>query len=249
MGKEKSSGGAVPKNWPAGLTYLSQPAHAAHLTREQVQAVRTRPAGLEPGDVIPAGLARGPSAAVRIVSIPAAHATHPARGQAGLFAARALAPGTLVVPYLGVAHAGGHPDHARSDYDLWLDRDAGIAVDAAGAGNEARFVNDYRGVRPRPNAEFRECWDPRVGERCMAVFVLPAGKRAAAAAAKGGKKGAAAAAAVAGIAKGEEICVSYGKGFWGRRQAEEEEEGEWQGEGEGEANETQTQGDSQNSLG
>jgi SET domain-containing protein len=126
-----------------------------------------------------------------------------------------------------VCHDSGHADHARSDYDLWLDRDAGVAVDAAAAGNEARFVNDYRGVRARPNAEFRECWDPRVGQKCMAVFVLPAGKKAMAAAAgageKGPKKGGAAAAAAAGIAKGEEICVSYGKGFWGKRQAEEEE--------------------------
>jgi xeroderma pigmentosum group C-complementing protein len=130
-------------------------------------------------------------------------------------------------------------DYAASDYDLWLDRDADLAVDAARAGNEARFINDYRGVplpqplpqlrsegqgrgggrpqRRRPNAEFRVVWDPRVGERCMAVFVLPAGKRAVGS------------ARTVGIARGEEVLVSYGKGFWQGRKGEEEE-GEEEGE-------------------
>lgn len=75
-------------------------------------------------------------------------------------------------------------------------------------GNEARFVNDYRGVpgTGRPNAEFCEVWDVRRGEKGMAVFVLPAGK-------KDQGKG-------SGIAKGQEILVSYGKGFWGKRKEE-----------------------------
>lgn len=106
-------------------------------------------------------------------------------------------------------------DYAKSDYDLWLDRDADLAVDAARMGNEARFVNDYRGVPGRggkkANAEFRVVWDPRrTGERCMAVFVLPAGKRAK------GK------ARVVGIACGEEVLVSYGRGFWQGRREEAE---------------------------
>jgi hypothetical protein len=98
MGKESSS--AIPKNWPAGLPYLSQPAHAAHLTKAQAASLRTRPADLGAGDTIPMSLPRGPSAVVRITPI-AADAAHPARGQAGLFATRALAPGALVLPYLG----------------------------------------------------------------------------------------------------------------------------------------------------
>ncbi len=77
----------------------------------------------------------------------------------------------------------------------------GIGIDADKGGNEARFVNDYRGVREKPNAEFREVWDEREGRRGIGVWVLPEGK---------GKK-------VRGIGKGEEICVSYGRGFWGAR--------------------------------
>ncbi|KAF7524381.1 hypothetical protein G7054_g11452 [Neopestalotiopsis clavispora] len=68
----------------------------------------------------------------------------------------------------------------------------------------------------------------------MGVFVLPAGKKkqqkqqknaAAVPGAKGGK-GTKADAGAAGIAKGEEVCVSYGKGFWGKRKAAEGEEEE-----------------------
>ncbi|KAF3015099.1 hypothetical protein E8E14_012434 [Neopestalotiopsis sp. 37M] len=230
MGKNANP---TPANWPPTLPYLSQPSHAAHLSKLQTTALRTRPADLT--TEVPASLPRGPSAQVRIT--PIAEPAHPAHGQAGLFAARALAPGTLILPYYGVVHSALAPHsaaHEASDYDLWLDREAEVAVDAASAGNEARFVNDYRGVRARPNAEFRECWDPRVGQKCMGVFVLPAGKKkqqkqqknaAAVPGAKGGK-GTKADAGAAGIAKGEEICVSYGKGFWGKRKAAEGEEEE-----------------------
>lgn len=215
MGKNAT---ATPANWPPSLPYLSQPSYAPHLSKTQIAALRTRPADL--ATEVPASLPRGPSALVRIT--PIADRAHPACGQAGLFAARALAPGALILPYYGVVHSAAPPHcraHEASDYDLWLDREAEVAVDAAAAGNEARFVNDYRGVRARPNAEFCECWDPRSGQRTMGVFVLPAGKKAVALGSKGKGKGVDA----GGIAKGEEICVSYGKGFWGKRKAAEEE--------------------------
>jgi len=176
-------------------------------------ALRARPADL--ADEVPTNLPKGPSTLVKIT--PITISTHPANGQAGLFAARALPAGSLILPYYGIVHSAAPPhslEHEKSDYDLWLDREAEVAVDADKAGNEARFVNDYRGVRDKPNAEFREVWDPRLGQKGMAVFVLPTGKSAAA---KGKGKG------EGGIAKGEEICVSYGKGFWGKRKAEEEE--------------------------
>ncbi len=116
--------------------------------------------------------------------------------------------------HVGTTNNDEESHHAKSDYDLWLDHAADVAVDAAGMGNEARFVNDYRGIpgKERPNAEFRGTWDPRFGngsgERGMAVFVLPAGKKAV------GK------ARTVGIARGEEILLSYGKGFWDRRREE-----------------------------
>lgn len=83
------------------------------------------------------------------------------------------------------------------------------------SGNEARFINDYRGVADRPNAEFREIWDDRRGERGMGVWVLGGGK--------GREKG---------VRKGEEILVSYGRGFWDARKEVEGMEGEEDEKGE-----------------
>lgn len=100
------------------------------------------------------------------------------------------------------------PDpHASSNYDLSLDREMGIGIDADKRGNEARFINDYRGVAERPNAEFKEIWDGARKERGMGVWVLPEGKSGK------GK----------GIRKGEEILVSYGRGFWGARKGDGED--------------------------
>ncbi|KAL7621905.1 hypothetical protein AAE478_007405 [Parahypoxylon ruwenzoriense] len=212
MGKDP-----IPKNWPPSLPYLSQPSYAPHITKSQHQIARTRSPDLT--TEIPRDLPRGPSTLVRIV--PIRDPSHPANGQSGLFAARHLPPGSLILPYYGVVHSSLPPysaAHEASDYDLWLDRDGGLAVDAEKAGNEARFVNDFRGVGERPNSEFRECWDPRRGERCMAVFVLPAGK-------SGAKK------ASAGVGKGEEILVSYGKGFWSKRRDEHQDDEVFDGPG------------------
>ncbi|KAL2147310.1 hypothetical protein VTI28DRAFT_10300 [Corynascus sepedonium] len=217
----------LPVNWPSHIPYLARPAYSPYLAPTHLQALRTRPADASDQlPEIPRHLKPGPCPSVRIT--PITDPNHPAHGQAGLFAARDLAPGELILPYLGEVHIGTPPfglppraadddaryDYGGSDYDLWLDRDADLAVDAARMGNEARFVNDYRGVPGRggkkANAEFRVAWDPRTGERCMAVFVLTAGKRAT------GR------ARTVGIARGEEILVSYGRGFWQGRREEAE---------------------------
>ncbi|KAI1816521.1 hypothetical protein GGS20DRAFT_537247 [Poronia punctata] len=203
MGKD-----STPKNWPVAVPYLSQPSYSPHLSRAQREALRVRIPDVT--TTIPSNYPWGPCPLVRIT--PIANPTHPANGQAGLFATRHLEPGTLILPYYGIVHSSLPPHcsaHERSDYDLWLNKEAGVAVDAEKAGNEARFVNDYRGVGERPNAEFRECWDMRSGQQCMAVFVLPMGKNAL------GKKN-----QNNGIPKGAEILVSYGKGFWAGRKEE-----------------------------
>ncbi|KAI3535939.1 SET domain-containing protein [Colletotrichum tamarilloi] len=195
-----------PKNWPSGLSYLSAPAHSKLLSQAQRQAIAQKPPDVPD---IPAQATVLPSPLVKIT--PITDAGHPAQGQCGLFATRHLKPGTFVLPYLGTVHPGAGALGAeagteKSDYDLWLDREAEVAVDADKGGNEARFINDYRGVGERPNAEFREVWCQRWRQKCMAVWVLPEGKN-------GRGKG--------GISKGEEILVSYGKGFWGSRRNEE----------------------------
>ncbi len=60
-------------------------------------------------------------------------------------------------------------------------------------GNEARFINDYRGIKSKPNALFKEGRKAN-GELRMSVW-----------------------SDSEGIKKGEEILVSYGKSWWRAR--------------------------------
>ncbi|TLD28377.1 hypothetical protein PspLS_03316 [Pyricularia sp. CBS 133598] len=237
----------------------SAPLRSPALTPTQLTAIRTPPcttASTTQHSTIPTSFPRGPNPAVEIRPITDPH--HPANGQAGLFATRCLEPGSLILPYLGEIHPGADTtddgdeeiyDYSKSDYDLWLSRDADVAVDAARCGNEARFVNDYRGVpgASRANAEFREVWDPRwryrapaaaaaaggggaggppvmaaqAGEWGMALFVLPVGKKTLAKQQQQQQQqGGSGRRSAGGIEKGEEILVSYGKGFWEKRREE-----------------------------
>jgi len=203
---QKSASSSLPKNWPASLPYLSSQAFTPSLDPKIRSVLQSRPSDAQ--DVL--SIPKGPCSLVKItpITIP----SHPACGQAGLFAAKDLKPGAFILQYLGVTHAptgSSSPTidpHATSDYDLSLDREYGIGIDADRMGNEARFINDYRGIGTKPNAEFREIWDVKKKERGMGVWVLPEGKSGK------GK----------GIRKGEEILVSYGRGFWGARKSEDD---------------------------
>jgi len=68
-------------------------------------------------------------------------------------------------------------------------------VDASVMGNEARFVNDYRGIRDKPNAVFVENRTPQ-GELRISIW-----------------------SSKDPIKKGDEILVSYGKSWWRSRTA------------------------------
>lgn len=115
---------------------------------------------------------------------------HPACGQHGLFAHKKIPPRSHIIDYIGEVHCQERPD---SDYDLSLYRSkdgVDVGVDARAMGNEARFVNDYRGIQEKPNAEFvdyRNGW----GELRMSIW----------------SRGEA-------IQRGEEVLVSYGKSWW-----------------------------------
>lgn len=149
----------------------------------------------------------GPYMNVRIT--PVSDVSHPACGQHALYATQHLPPDTFILPYLGFVHDQAETN-PTSDYDLSLDREMSIGVDASQMGNESRFINDYRGVSTAANAEFRDIYfDLGNGkvERRVGVFVLTAGKS--------GKRS-------KGIGRGQEILVSYGKGFWNERQSLEE---------------------------
>jgi hypothetical protein len=188
----------VPKNWPLEITYLRSPVYSKTLTKPQISFLRSAPQSCSINSAKqPVSIIRN-TALVKIGIIKSPN-THPALHQHGLFATRHLLPGSLILDYLGLYHS----EPSTSDYDLSLSRDLGIGIDAVRMGNEGRFINDYRGIRSGPNAEFRE---HLVGsERRMGVWVLAVGKSGK------GK----------GINKGEEICVSYGKGFWKSRRVQD----------------------------
>jgi hypothetical protein len=151
--------------------------------------------------------ANGPYSQVKITAV--SEPNHPANGQYALHANQHLPPDSFILQYLGYVH-DQTDTNLTSDYDLSLDRDLGIGVDASTMGTEARFINDYRGVSSAPNAEFRDIYvDIGSGkvEKRVGVFVLSAGKS--------GKR-------AKGIGRGQEILVSYGKGFWTERQTTED---------------------------
>lgn len=68
-----------------------------------------------------------------------------------------------------------------------------IGIDASKMGNEARFINDYRGIAEKPNAIFSDTRDHE-GELRMYIWSSQE------------------------IKKGDEILVSYGKSWWRTRQ-------------------------------
>lgn len=87
-------------------------------------------------------------------------------------------------------------DRPNSDYDLSLHRSQDgihVGIDASVMGNEARFINDYRGVRSKPNAVFS---DVKTDSGAMRMSIWSSGEE---------------------IKKGEEILVSYGKAWWRAR--------------------------------
>lgn len=196
----------TPKNWPVSVQFLTSSIYSKHVTSSHISHLQQQPSA----HTTPIIAAPPPSQSPVILIAPIRNSSHPAHNQHGLFAARHLPPDAFILFYHGFVHTSAAADtDPASSYDLSLSREHGLAVDATRMGCEARFINDYRGVRADgPNAEFRDVWAPLPGaaglvEKRVGVFVLGAGKT---------KKRA------KGIARGEEIVVSYGKGFWdGRR--------------------------------
>ena len=194
----------TPSNWPASSAYLTSPHIPLPLPSSIVQVTTS--------DSLPiiSPLPQTPNPLLKIGAISASD--HPAYGQHGLFASQTLPPGTFIIFYLGRVH-DSNTTNPNSNYDLSLDRDLDLSIDATECGNEARFINDYRGIRPEgPNAEFRDCviqLKSNLFERRIGVFVLSKGKSG-----KGSR--------AQGIKKGEEVVVSYGKGFWKSRTSQGE---------------------------
>lgn len=136
----------------------------------------------------PPSRAVNPLVRIKLITDPG----HPACGQYGLFALKKIPLRSHIIDYIGEVHCEERPD---SDYDLSLYRSqdgVNVGIDASEMGNESRFINDYRGICDKPNAEFAEY---RVeGELRMSIRSQGDG-----------------------IKKGDEIVVSYGKSWWACR--------------------------------
>lgn len=185
-----------PKNWPPHLTYLTSPVYSPKLPAEVKLSLNPQNAK----EFHPAH----PSLAIKPISTPG----HPAQGQSGLFALKKIPANTHLLDYIG--HITIPPETSQtSDYSLSLDRYQSVSIDAEKMGNEARFVNDFRGVPnvKGPNAQFVDV--ERGREKRIGIKSLRE------------------------IGKGEELLVSYGKGFWTERAKEwgaGEGEEEWEEE-------------------
>ncbi|WVW83888.1 hypothetical protein I302_105910 [Kwoniella bestiolae CBS 10118] len=217
MPPQKGHDTPPPPNWPEGVIYLIKPRLSPLFPPKLIPLLSPNSKTFNPKAI------KHPSS-VQIKRIETEG--HPAKGQNGLFAKSKIKGGEMIIPYLGVLHSTLIPDdldeneieilrqkdpHSSSDYDLSLLRisssdirnpfpgkHVSIGIDAAKMGNAARFVNDYRGLpiqngNTGPNAEFRMGQGEDGGLR-MEIWSL-----------KGG------------VGKGEEIRVSYGKGWWGAR--------------------------------
>lgn len=207
---QKVGSEGLPPNWPPEIDFLTDQTYSAAVPPESRAGLSRTTAENEAYTKVSSSLIESPSPRVSICIVD--NPAHPAHGQRGLFAAQHLEPDSFILLYLGHVHSNSLSDtDPHSDYDLSLDRELGLSVDAARSGNESRFANDYRGIAERPNAEFRDIFiqvpsERRAGgvkwERRCSIFVLPAGRA--------GKR-------KAGIRAGEEITVSYGKSFWESR--------------------------------
>ncbi|KAF9821800.1 hypothetical protein IEO21_00230 [Rhodonia placenta] len=175
---------AQPAHWPTHVQYIS--VYRFHLSVPTETRALICPKSTAPEACVP-------SRSLTIIRRISEH-SHPACGQFGLFAARKIPPRTHILDYIGELHCDDRPE---SDYDLSLYRTReglSIGVDAQHMGNEARFVNDFRGISHKPNAVFE---DRRTvdGELRMSIW---SGSDC--------------------IKKGDEILVSYGKSWWRARE-------------------------------
>ncbi|KAH0838521.1 hypothetical protein J3R83DRAFT_6838 [Lanmaoa asiatica] len=176
----------TPPQWPSSIQFITSPRYHNSVpasTRTMLTNGASTPPPKSPSRAV------NPHVRIKLLTDPG----HPACGQYGLFALKKVPARSHVIDYIGEVHCQERSD---SDYDLSLYRSqdgVNVGIDAGEMGNESRFINDYRGVQEKPNAEFVEYRTVR-GELRMSIW----------------SKGEA-------IKKRDEILVSYGKSWWRSR--------------------------------
>ncbi|KAI8589588.1 hypothetical protein BDZ88DRAFT_417357 [Geranomyces variabilis] len=191
---------APPKNWPASVKFLAKNHWADSIPRNLLSfyvpqqwplpspvSTVTPPPTHTPFPIKEATKERRVS--IKKITVP----SHPAFGQCGLFASTCLPARSHVLDYVGQVRLAADASET-SDYILSFDRVTALSLDAEFAGGEGRFCNDYRGVCDKANVEFDPYRDSKTGQVKMGIWVL-----------------------AKDIKKGDELCVSYGKGWWRER--------------------------------
>jgi len=155
-----------PKHWPAdcGVAYIDRNDWGNAPPTERRQGI----AGVRP---------------VLIVD-----PKHPCCGAYGLIATRAWKPFEVIGEYVGRVE----PPAKEGDYVIALESDIthaeSLSLDAADAGNELRFTNDFRGLGAAPNVDFQAT---TVSSRPVQLLVV-----------------------TQPVATGDEFLVDYGAGYW-----------------------------------
>ncbi|KAJ3147550.1 hypothetical protein HDU86_007948 [Geranomyces michiganensis] len=185
-----------PKNWPPSVRFLPRSEWAAipaALREFYVPRRWPTPHGEAPPPTHTPFPLKEPTKDRRVLVKKITDPSHPAFGQCGLFAASLLPARSHVLDYIGQVRLSADASQT-SDYILSFDRVTGLSIDAEHAGGEGRFCNDFRGVCEKANVEFEPYRDSTTGEVKMGIWVL-----------------------AKDIKKGDELCVSYGKGWWRER--------------------------------
>jgi len=174
----------TPPHWPKHIRYLTTQQYHSSVKKDVLEIIRgQQPPGshrpLQQSFVVIWRITKPPDHPASIFRVCKSDGSvqlnqrylysKQAAGQFGLFAAKKIPPRTHLLDYLGEVHCDDRPS---SDYDLSLYRTpdglVSVGVDASVMGNEGRFVNDYRGIRARPNARFEE---RRVGKEELRISI------------------------------------------------------------------------------
>lgn len=173
---------SMPSNWPKNMKYLDDIEWNGH--QNQIQSCLKVP----DRDVEKQkSLIKPHHTVVEIKRIESP--SHPLHSQYGLFAKEDIAANTIIGRYTGDIVL----DPKNSNYAYWIGSigDISYYIDAKFAGNEMRFVNDFRGIANCPNVAFVRCTQSSTGLFKDLRIVTTRNIRTA-----------------------EEFLVDYGCGFW-----------------------------------
>lgn len=115
---------------------------------------------------------------------------HKLCGQKGLFATQEWEQFDIVGEYVGRII----DNYTSNAYvaDLYRsDNGSNLGIDALNSGNELRYINDYRGIKDKPNCKISKA---TIDRKPVILIVI-----------------------IDKIEEGEELLMDYGEGYWGEK--------------------------------